>query len=105
MKTTDIFNENSYTSKAMPTVHQMFSELHEAFCGKSSAEYSELRNQNDATETRKAYNEFMKTLTEKQRDLLDDVEVLDAKENVLLESELFAKGFKLGFRLAMELLS
>lgn len=98
MKTEDIFNANDYTSKAMPVAHQIFSQFQE--CWRNSDEYIELKERNDATETRKAYNEFMKTLTEKQRDLLDDVEVLDAKENVLLESELFAKGFKLGFRLA-----
>ena len=87
----------------MPVTHQILSQFQE--CWGNSDEYLELRNQNDATETRKAYDEYLKTLTEKQKDLLDDVEVLDAKENVLLESELFAKGFKLGFRLAMELLS
>lgn len=103
MKTEDIFNANDYTSKAMPVAHQIFSQFQE--CWKNSDEYLELRNQKDATETRKAYYKYVDTLTEQQKDLIFEVEELDAKENVLLESETFAKGMRLGFRLAMELLS
>lgn len=101
MKTEDIFNANSYTSKAMPVTYELAESLKEEFTGVSD-EVKEFREQHQDVSER--YDSFYKSLTKDQQEIIFDNDWDRMIEWDMQATENFAKGLKLGFRLAMELL-
>lgn len=102
MKTEDIFNANSYTSKAMPVTYELVSELNYHVFDTASDEMSELTKKNRVISDKA--NALYFSLSKEQQKILDGEYDSLATEISLTGKENFAKGLKLGFRLAMELL-
>ena len=102
MKTEDIFNPDSYTSKAMPVTYELVSFLNdEAFDTVSKVIDKKRRKYGATTEQVIA---LYRSLNEEQQKILDGEYDSLATEISLTGKENFAKGLKLGFRLAIELL-
>ena len=102
MKTEDIFNANSYTSKAMPVTYELVSQLN---CLLFDTVSDEMRQKiNEIGATSEQMTALYQTLNEEQQKILDGEYDSLATEISLTGKENFAKGLKLGFRLAMELL-
>ena len=103
MKTEDIFNANSYTSKAMPVTYELVSKLNYYVFDTVSDEMSELTKKNRAVSEKS--NALYFSLSKEQQKILDNQYESFLAKYTLTQNENFAKGLKLGFRLAMELLS
>ena len=103
MKTEDIFNANSYTSKAMPVTYELVSQLN---CLLFDTVSDEMRQKiNEIGATSEQMTALYQALNEEQQKVLDSKYESFSAEVSLTGAENFAKGLKLGFRLAIELLS
>ena len=102
MKTEDIFNANSYTSKAMPVTHDFFYAVNSWIFSTPSDEIQELIEKHKPISNK--YNALYQSLNKEQQKILDDEYESFSTEVSLTGAESFAKGLKLGFRLAIELL-
>ena len=102
MKTEDIFNANSYTSKAMPVTYELVSKLNYHVFDTVSDEMSELTKKNRVISDKA--NALYFSLSKEQQKILDEEYDSSLARYTLTQNENFAKGLKLGFRLAMELL-
>ena len=96
----DIFNPNSYTSKAMP----LTSALGKALCdygdlGKNSDNIKAIMQNDDED-----YRKFTDTLSKEQKALLSKVEWNDISKNATENTEYFCRGMKFGIMLMKELL-
>ena len=95
----DIFNPNSYTSKAMP----LTSALVKALCdcgdlGKNSDNIKAIMQNNNED-----YKRFTDTLSKEQKELLSKVEWNDMSKNAIENNEYFCRGLKFGILLIKEI--
>lgn len=98
----NIIDVNNYTSEAMPVTHKLIGELKQGMWSTTSNVVQQHYKNNEIAQ--KFYQKFRSTPTQEQKDLLDVIEHNSGSEMDIVENEHFAKGLKLGFRLAMELL-
>ena len=93
----DLFNPNSYSSKAMPLCDEICTMLDDEIG--VSDEIKECRKKNNKT-----YHKFIDSLSPEQSELYDDYYWAQVEENAISDREYFSKGMRLGAALMMELL-
>ena len=93
----DLFNPNSYSSKAMPLCDEICTMLDNQLC--VSDELQECEKKNDKT-----YRKFIDSLSPEQLKLYNDYSWELIEENAILNREHFNMGMRLGTALMMELL-